>query len=124
MKKYYELKSWKLTTFGEFTSEKRAIRSLANTYLKCSKCDAIHPIFYLNGGDAENLSIEKQQEFIDNAGKVVSLYVREVNNYGIEQLMLKSNLIIRPFSKKHWWDFEKIPNDLILPTKFKYEIQK
>lgn len=94
--KEYKMETWKLRVEGKYKHESRAIRALANKYMKISPCDppGEHPVELLTGVAAGTN--------IENIGKRVWFYVKE-EVYGRMQWVEKYELIIHPFSEKHWW---------------------
>ena len=111
----YKMQTWKLRVEGEFDNEKEAIKSLADSYMSCSKCDlpGDHAVEHLTGQSYRTL---------DNIAKRVYFYLKEKNKYGYLEWQLVYVLNIKPFKKDHWWPSEGL--EIPKYRRFKYEIIK
>lgn len=94
----YRMCTWKLSVEGEYTSEEEAIKSLADRYMKISKCSppGEHPVDMLNNSPTPTMSV----------GKGVCFYVH-IELFGIKQWIQKYAMNIYPFKAEHWWDSNK-----------------
>ncbi len=115
--KKYKLQTIFLGYNGEYKTEEEAIKDLADKYMSNSKCDppGEHTLeIWANKGKIKGGDISK-------IAKVVWFYVWE-EIYGVEQWVVKYNLAIHPFKKRHWWESEKDFKFDGRGRKFKYRV--
>jgi len=118
MKKKYKIQTWKLQIEGEYASEKYAIKTLSDKYMRCSKCDppGEHFLELLAGKESKNRDTS-------NIAKYAFFYVWE-SVYGHEQWVMKYQLSIHPFKKSHWWENMDGSPFEFEECKFRYEIRE
>lgn len=116
MKKKYKLYSIKLAIEGEFDNEEKAIKELADDYMRCSK---VNP-------PGESIGELLCQEIIfkaEDIGKVVRLAIYEENKYGISQWNDIKRIKIYPFKDYHWDKTVKYHDFKPPQREFKYEVR-
>ncbi len=91
------METFKLSIEGEYDSEEKAVKDLANKYMQCSKCDlpGEHPVELL-------MEAKPRKGQLKTVCKGVWLSVWE-SIYGREQWVEKHELRIYPFKPNHWW---------------------